>query len=147
MARTQSMAETVASPAAIAPDAGPQSLEDVATLASQQRNARLKMLIEDHVRLIRFERGRIEIAIEGDAPKGLAGELGGELSKWTGERWIVSVGSERGQPTLGETRRAEEQRRLGAALEDPAMKAILDVFPDAEIRAIVAPPAPRKPRG
>jgi len=125
---------------------GPQSLAEVAALASAQRNAHLKMLIEDHVRLIRFERGHIEIALEGNAPKGLAGEIGAELSKWTSERWIVSVGAEKGAPTLGEVRRLEEARRLAATLQDPAVQAIIDTFPDAEVRPILDDAAPQKPR-
>ena len=55
------------------------------------------------------------------APKGLAGELGRKLSEWSGTRWVVSVGREMGEPTVGEVIRAERAARIEEAKQDPAI--------------------------
>ena len=123
-----------------APDttlAGPQSFEDVVALAGSQRDAKLKVHLEEHVSIVQFAPGRMEISLQEGAPKGLANEIAEKLSKWTGSRWLVSLarGGESG-PTIGAARRAEEAAMLAEVKEHPAVKAVLSEFPDAEVKAV-----------
>jgi DNA polymerase-3 subunit gamma/tau len=112
-------------------------------LASRQRDARLKVHLEEHVSLVRFEPGRIEVSLLDGAPRGLAGELAEKLTKWTGRRWIVAVSNEPGAPALGEERREREANELAGLKQHPALKAVLDAFPSAEIKAVRPLPAKR----
>jgi DNA polymerase-3 subunit gamma/tau len=109
------------------------SYEDVLALCSQKRDVQLRMHLEDHVSLISFQPGHIEVFPLEGAPKGLAGDLGRKLSEWTGERWVVSVGREMGAQPVGEVIRAERQRRINEAAKDPAVAPLLEAFPDAKI--------------
>jgi DNA polymerase III subunit gamma/tau len=117
-------------------DDGPATFTEVVDLAGARRDAKLKLHLEDHVSLLKFEPGHIEISLIDGAPQGLAGELGEKLSKWTCTRWIVSVGRGRGEPPIGQTRRAAEAATIEAARADPAVAALLAAFPEAEIKAV-----------
>ena len=123
----------------------PYSFLDVVDLVGRYRDARLKLHLEDQVSLLRFEPGHIEVALLDGAPSGLAGELGEKLTKWTGRRWVVSVGRGQGEPPVGEVRRAAEAAKLADVKAHPAVAAVLAAFPEAEIRA-VRPLPPRRKR-
>ena len=112
------------------------SFADVVALAGAHRDARLKVHLEEHVRLVRFEPGRLEIhPIEG-SPPGLANELSEKLAKWTGRRWVVAVSREEGEPPIGEVRRQRMAAELAEIKAHPAVQALLDVFPGAEVKAV-----------
>jgi DNA polymerase-3 subunit gamma/tau len=115
---------------------GPQSFAAVAELAGQHRDARLKVHLEEDVRLVRFEPGRLELHLLEMAPPNLANELGEKLAKWTGRRWVIAVSRDKGEPTLGEIRRAREAAEIDALKQHPAVEAVLKAFPDAEIKGV-----------
>ena len=134
------VAETsaVARPA-VAPEpmvaAGPAlaSLADVADLATERRDMKLKFAVERQLRPVRFEPGRIEVEPTPDAPPGLVGDLGRRLSEWTGARWVVTVTRGGGGATLHESRTETAARRRDDALADPLVAAVLARFPGAEV--------------
>ncbi len=114
----------------------PRSFAEVVALAGTHRDPRLKVHLEENVRLVRFEIGRLEINLLEDAPRGLAGELGEKLGKWTGQRWIVALSREPGEPPLGEIERARAAKEAEELKQHPAVKSLLDVFPEAELKEI-----------
>jgi DNA polymerase-3 subunit gamma/tau len=85
---------------------------------------------------VRFEDGRLEIALEPSASRPLIGELPRKLTALTGRRWMVVVSSEQGQPTVRsqiEARREEARRGVQA---HPLVQSVLERFPGAEIVAV-----------
>ena len=60
-----------------------------------------------HVHEVRCEPGLIEFRPEPKAPADLAPRLSEILSQWTGRRWIASVSSDQGKPTLAEQKAAK----------------------------------------
>lgn len=117
------------------------SFEDAIRLAERNRDVGLKFAMERHVRLVRFEDGRIEFNPVPGANPGLAGEIGRKLSLWTNRRWIVAVSGETGAPTVAETREATRNRLVDDARADPTVAAILARFPGAEIVDVQFPDA------
>jgi DNA polymerase III subunit gamma/tau len=116
------------------------SFEDLVALAGEKRDLTMKSALERDVRLVRFEDGKLEIALEAGATQALAGELSKKLNAWTGRRWMVAVSAEPGSPTLraqAETRNAELKDGVRA---DPLVQAVLAKFPGAEIVAVRPPP-------
>jgi DNA polymerase-3 subunit gamma/tau len=114
--------------------------EDLIALAAAKRDLTMKSALERDVRLVRFEDGSLEIALEPSAAKTLVGELSKKLGDWTGRRWMVVVSAEPGAPSLraqAEARRAELKNDVRS---DPLVEAVLARFPGAEIVA-VRPPA------
>jgi DNA polymerase-3 subunit gamma/tau len=116
-----------------APSLELHGFDDVLAICSANRDARLRVHLEEHVSLVSFAPGHVEIFPLPGAPKGLAGELGGKLSDWTGTRWVVSVGREMGEPTRGEVVRAERAEKIEKAKQAPAIANLLKAFPDAKV--------------
>ena len=133
---TMSAAPAVQPAAAAAPRVLLQSFAEVVALVRQQREARLLYALENWVHLVRFERGRIEARLNPAATPAMPGDLADKLTRWTGERWIVTVSSAPGEATLAEQRAAEDQARRASAAEDPLLKAAMAAFPGAKIVAV-----------
>ncbi|MBI1384153.1 MAG: DNA polymerase III subunit gamma/tau [Rhizobiales bacterium] len=112
------------------------SLEDVVDLADRKRDIRLKLALENDVRPISFEPGRIEISVEDDAPSSLAGDLGRKLTEWTGQRWLVVISRTRGGATIAEERKAHLEREQNYIADDPVLAGFAEAFPDAQIKDI-----------
>jgi DNA polymerase-3 subunit gamma/tau len=113
-----------------------QSFADVVALARENREVRLVYALEHWVHLVRFERARIELRLDPAAPPALPGELSDKLAKWAGERWVVTVSSAEGEPTIAAQKDAEEQSRRASAAQDPLLKAAMAAFPGAKIVAV-----------
>jgi DNA polymerase-3 subunit gamma/tau len=125
------LAEPTAAPAP--PPIAVARFEELIALAADKRDLVVKTVLERDVRLVRFEDGRLEVALEPGAATTLVGELSRKLSQWTGKRWMVAVSSEQGAPSLkaqAEARKAELVRGVAA---DPLVQAVLNRFPGAEI--------------
>ncbi|MDQ0315213.1 DNA polymerase III subunit gamma/tau [Amorphus orientalis] len=133
--RQEAPAPAPAPRAEAVPAAGPklESLQDVAALAGEMRAVQLKFAVERQMRPVKFEPGRIEVAMVPNAPTTLAGELGTRLTEWTGRRWIVAVSSDEGGETLHEERARTAEALRADAATDPIVAAVLNRFPGAEI--------------
>jgi DNA polymerase III subunit gamma/tau len=107
--------------------------EDLIALAAEKRELQIKAALERDVRLVRFEDGRLEIALEPSAAKTLVNDLSQKLSAWTGKRWMVVVSAEQGAPTVRAQAEAEKAEMLRGVRADPLVQAVLTRFPGAEI--------------
>ena len=65
-----------------------------------------------------------------------------KLKTWTGRVWIVAVSESEGAAPLGQQRREKEKREIDAVSKHPAVREVLEHFPDAKIVAVR--PAPRE---
>jgi len=109
------------------------SVAQIAAFVGERRDIKLKSDIERFVRPIRVETGLIEMALEPDAPPGLPGELARRLEGWTGKRWMVTVARSGGEDPLSVARKTAREGLFAEAREHPAVKAVLERFPGAEI--------------
>jgi DNA polymerase-3 subunit gamma/tau len=120
-----------------APDSGAVPLlnrfEDVIALAHEKRDLTLAYALERDVRLVAFERGRIEFEPSLGAKDDLAKTVARRLFEWTGERWLVAVSPSQGTRSIGERRDLERKSAVEAAKAEPLVRAILEHFPGAEI--------------
>jgi DNA polymerase-3 subunit gamma/tau len=117
-----------------------KNFEALIALAGERRDLAMKSALERDVRLVRFEDGKLELALEPSARHTLVGELSRKLSDWTGRRWMVAVSKETGAPSVkaqAEMRNAEMKDNVRS---DPLVQAVLTRFPGAEIVS-VRPPA------
>ncbi len=109
------------------------SFEALIALAAQKRDIGVKAALERDVRLVRFEDGRLEIAVEPSAAKTLAHDLSRKFSQWTNRRWMVVVSAEPGQPTMKAQNDARQTEIKTGLQADPLVAAVLARFPGAEI--------------
>ena len=117
----------------------PRSFLEVVALVAQRRDARLKVHLEEHVGLVKFDpAGAIEVNLLPDAPPEIANELREKLNKWTGRRWMVAVSRAAGEPPLGVQERARDAAELEALKTHPAVAALLDAFPEGRIESVRA---------
>ena len=114
----------------------PASFTEVLALAERHRAALLLAWLRGNVRLVGFEKGRIEFNPTPDAPPELARELARSLETWTGARWMVAITSREGAPTIVEQERAAEASRIAEAERHPTVARILEVFPGARVTGV-----------
>jgi DNA polymerase III subunit gamma/tau len=109
------------------------SFRELVALAGEKRDLLTKSALEADVRLVRFEDGRLEVALEPNAQRSLVNELSRKLDLWTGRRWAVIVTNEKGQPTLRQQSLVEKNERERAAEADPRVQEVLARFPGTRI--------------
>jgi DNA polymerase-3 subunit gamma/tau len=133
-------AEPSPRPQMIAPDVPPPvvvrkiaSFAELVALAGEKRDLMVRGALEADVRLVRFEDGRIELAMERSASRTLINDLSRKLEQWTGRRWAVIVSNEQGQPTLREQQTQQKNERARAAEADPRVQEVLARFPGARL--------------
>jgi len=122
----------------------PASFAEVVALVGAHRDAKLKVHLEDHVSLVKFDAvaGSIDLFLLPGAPPQIANELRERLNSWTGRRWVVMLSKTAGERPIGDVQREREAAELEALKAHPAVKAVLDEFPDAkiaDIRPLVRP--------
>ena len=125
---------------------GPQSFAQVVALVEENQEMLMLSDLRAYVRLVEFAPGRIEIHSLDGASKTLANDLGGKLSGWTGERWIVTVSSQEGAPTLDETAATIRAARIEEASNHPLVAAALETFTGAEITDVRDRPMKNDPK-
>ena len=114
----------------------PESFLQVLALFEERREAGVKAQLVNSVHLVHFERGRIEFRPTEHAPRDLANKTATLLTQWTGERWIVSISRQQGDPTVADQEAAAERRLLDAAETLPLVQAVKSAFPGATIRKV-----------
>ena len=147
----RSGAEASARPQMVAPsaqtDSAPvlriNSFPQLVALAGEKRDILTKTALEADMRLVRFEDGRLEVALERVAARGLVNDLSRKLELWTGRRWTVIVSNEPGQPTLRSQNEQARNEHARAAEADPRVQEVLARFPGTrvvEVRRLAAEP-------
>jgi DNA polymerase-3 subunit gamma/tau len=110
--------------------------EQLIAFVGEKRDLQLKTALERDVRLVQFEDGRLEIALEPSASKSMIGDLARRLSALTGRRWMVAVSAEAGQPTVKAQIDARQEAFRHGAQADPLVQTVLARFPGAQIVAV-----------
>ena len=120
------------------------SFPELVALAGEKRDLMIKGALEAHVRLVRIEDGRLELALEPTAPRTLVNDLSRKLEQWTGRRWTVIVSNEPGQPTLRSQNEIQKNQRERAAEADPRVQEVLARFPGTKVIEVrkLAPETP-----
>ena len=128
-----------------APRVQPTSLREIAALAEERREPILSAWLRTEVRPIRVAPGAIEISCGPSPDSKMLALLQERLEEWTGERWMVALSDDGGEPTLDEQDRAAQDVADQAAMDHPLVRQILDTFPGARVRKVHRPsqsPAP-----
>ncbi len=112
------------------------TFEHVVELIRTNRDVKLLVEVENGVRLVSYQPGRIEFTPADNAPTDLSQRLGASLQRWTGNRWAVSIISEGDAPTIAEVRDAADLALKAEAEKHPLVQAVLSHFPKARIKSI-----------
>lgn len=120
-----------------APQRPLNSFADILALVGEKRDARLKIHLEDNVSLVKFDAtGAIDLFLLPGAPKELANDLREKLNRWTGRQWMVVLSKQPGERPVGEINRERKAAELAEVKAHPAVAAVLEAFPGAEVSEI-----------
>jgi len=144
----QPAVESVAAPAprpaprpALDQTAMPTSFQAAVKLFAEHREMRLYAHLVNDVHLVHFHPGQIGFRAGANAPESLAADIGRCLGQWTGQRWLVALSNDQGQPSLAEQARTADDARRERVRREPLVRALIEAFPGAEIAAVRAPAA------
>ena len=107
--------------------------QDIVDHAKKMRDIRMKTALEETVRPINVSDGKIEIALEPGASKGLAGELSRKMEQWTGKRWMVSIAPTGGDKPLRQQQDDARNTLFKQAREHAVVQSVFKTFSNAEI--------------
>ncbi|TNE36293.1 MAG: DNA polymerase III subunit gamma/tau [Alphaproteobacteria bacterium] len=123
-----------------APEQAPQNV--IATFAAlvekveQERELRLLTQLKDHVNIVSFAHGRIDMRVSDKADRDLIQELQSRLKEWTGAPWLISRSNDEGAPTLRSVELQQQADRMAEVKSDPLVSKAMELFPGAEILSI-----------
>ncbi|MHA7873908.1 DNA polymerase III subunit gamma/tau [Roseivivax sp.] len=115
------------------------TFEHVIELIRAHRDGVLQVEVAKYIRLAAYQPGRIEFTPTEDAPQDLAQRLGAALTRWTGNRWAVTLVNGCEAPTIYETEHAAELALEQEAAGHDMVKAVLEAFPKARILKVRTP--------
>lgn len=113
------------------------TLQDVVSVLEQAGELVLAGQVYQCAHLVKLEQGRLEIRPSEQAPPRLAQDLGQQLSRATGVRWIVSVSSAPGTMTLAQSAGAARADEVAQVMKNPDVQKIFEAFPEARIIDII----------
>ena len=107
------------------------SFQDLVNRANQEKEIELKYDLERNVKLVSFNRGKIDISFSEKFNKNFIKNLSEKLFKWTGERWIISLSKNADAKSIYEINLDSKQRLIEKFKESKIGKDIEATFPDA----------------
>ena len=114
--------------------ASPRSYLELVTLAGEKRDLLLKTALETQMRPVAFREKSIEVALVEGADPAIIQMLSARLKLWTGQVWGVSVSTRPAEgPTLRDVKDERVAQAKSEAIEDPLVKAILEMFPGSRV--------------
>jgi DNA polymerase-3 subunit gamma/tau len=120
------------------------NFEAVAALAGELREGLLQSFLENQVRIVMFEPGRIEFSADGGGDRDMVQKLKSFLEEHSGMPWSLALARESAAPTIAETRAQHAAEARVQAGDHPLVRAVLDAFPGANVEEVrhVTPAGP-----
>ena len=101
--------------------------------ANKEKEIELKYDLERNVKLIKFEKGQIDITFNEKLNKNFIKTLTEKLFLWTGERWVISLSKIDGAKTIYEKNLQEKSEILSREKNSDTVKRVSNTFPDAKL--------------
>lgn len=115
----------------------PVTFEKMVALFQAEKEGILATVLTDHVRLVDYKPGAFTVATTRRTPPDFMMRAKQCLKAWTGTDWMISIDQQaEATTTLKEQHDARDKKRREETLEDPAVKALLNVFPEAKLLAV-----------
>ena len=110
-----------------------ETFEQFLDAAEKKRDIKFKLLLRNNVSVVHMEKGRLELAPVGDAPRDLLNQMSTRLLEWTGDQWMVVLSEAQGAVTIRDREEAERAALMEDAEQHPVVAAILNTFPKSKI--------------
>ena len=112
------------------------SFQDLINLANSEKEIELKYDLERNVKLVSFNKGKIDISFNEKLNKNFIKNLSDKLLKWTGQRWVISLSKNNDAKSVYEKNLENQDKKFRQFEESKVGQEIRAAFPDAEITNI-----------
>ena len=110
-----------------------KSFKDLINLAHKEKEIELKYDLERNVKLVSFNRGKIDISFNEKLNKNFIKNLTEKLLSWTGERWIISLSKNNEAKSVYEKNLENKDTMIEEFKKTKVAKDIQKTFPDAKL--------------
>ncbi len=112
------------------------SFQDLINLANDEKEIELKYDLERNVKLVSFNKGKIDISFNEKLNKNFIKNLTEKLLKWTGQRWVISLGKNDEAKSIFEKNLENLDNKFKQFEKSKIGQEIKSAFPDAQITNI-----------
>ena len=109
------------------------SFQDLIDYANKEKEIELKYDLERNVKLVSFNKGKIDISFNEKLNKNFIKNLTEKLLNWTGERWIISLSKNLEAKSLYEKNQENETNKINEFKKSKIAKELELAFPDARL--------------
>ena len=109
------------------------SFQDLIEQANKEKEVELKFDLERNVKLVSFNKGKIDISFNEKLNKSFIKNLTEKLLLWTGERWIISLSKNNDAKSIYEKNMEKKSSKLEDFKRSDIAKQIEEAFPDAKL--------------
>ena len=113
------------------------SFQDLIDQANKEKEIELKYDLERNVKLVSFNKGKIDISFNEKLNKNFIKTLTEKLLYWTGERWIISLSKNSDVKSIYEKSIESKNNKLDKFKKTDIAKEISKAFPDAGLIDII----------
>ena len=113
------------------------SFQNLISKANQEKEIELKYDLERNVKLVSFNRGKIDISFNEKLNKNFIKNLTEKLLQWTGERWIISLSKNTDAKSIYEKNLENNRDKIEEFKKSEVSERIQTMFPDAKLINII----------
>ncbi len=110
-----------------------KSFQDLIDRAHQEKEIELKFDLERNVKLVSFNKGKINISFNEQLNQNFIKNLSEKLLLWTGERWIISLSKNNLAKSIYEQNIEKKSIKFTEIQKSSLNQKIMKEFPDARI--------------
>ena len=114
-----------------------RSFQELIDQATKHKEIELKYDLERNVKLVSFNRGKIEISFDENLNKNFIKTLTEKLLLWSGERWIISFSKNNNAKSIYEKNLQQTKDLSDEFNKTTVAKEIKSAFPDAILDKII----------
>ncbi len=109
------------------------NFQDLIDLANKEKEVELKYDLERNVKLVSFNKGKIDISFNEKLNQNFIKNLTEKLLRWTGERWIISLSKNENVKSLYEQNMEKKSSKLEEFQKTDLAKKMENAFPDIKL--------------
>ena len=112
------------------------SFQDLIDQANKEREIELKFDLERNVKLVSFNKGKIDISFNEKLNKNFIKNLTEKLLHWTGERWVISLSKNVEAKSIYEKKLSNKNYQINEFKKSKIAYEFENAFPDAKLTDI-----------
>lgn len=111
--------------------------EELVQLFHSQREMLLYNYLVHDVHLIEFEPFKVRIRQSHSVPHNFANKIAALLHEWTGSKWLITVSSDDGSPTLSSQAEIAKINQIDEFSKNDLVQEVLKSFSNAQVKEVI----------